>query len=88
MVWTRGKISRCRVPVSYSLFRCEVGLLTRNILIQGEMEPDCYGHQMCNYFPFDSYGGHLKVIMGFGAAFIENIEFYHMVRVHLCLWWR
>lgn len=41
--------------------RAEVGLLTRNILIRGEMEPTCYGNEACNFFSFDTFGGHLKV---------------------------
>ncbi len=41
--------------------RAEVGLLTRNILIRGEMEPTCYGNEACKFFSFDTFGGHLKV---------------------------
>lgn len=42
--------------------RGEVGLLTRNILIKGETEKNCYGNNWCQYFSFDTYGGHIKVI--------------------------
>lgn len=41
--------------------RAEVGLLTRNILVRGEMEPGCYGNEACNFFDFDTFGGHVKV---------------------------
>ena len=41
--------------------RAEVGLLSRNILLRGEMEPSCYGNEACKFFDFDTFGGHLKV---------------------------
>lgn len=41
--------------------RAEVGLLSRNILLRGEMEPGCYGNEACKFFAFDTFGGHLKV---------------------------
>lgn len=41
--------------------RAEVGLLSRNILIRGEMEASCYGSESCKFFSFDTFGGHLKV---------------------------
>lgn len=41
--------------------RAEVGLLSRNILLRGEMEPGCYGNEACKFFNFDTFGGHLKV---------------------------
>lgn len=41
--------------------RAEVGLLSHNILIRGEMEPGCYGNEACKFFNFDTFGGHLKV---------------------------
>lgn len=41
--------------------RAEVGLLSRNILIRGEMEPTCYGNEACKFFSFDTFGGHFKV---------------------------
>lgn len=41
--------------------RAEVGLLSRNILLRGEMEPSCYGNEACKFFNFDTFGGHLKV---------------------------
>uniref|UniRef100_A0A672K669 Cell migration inducing hyaluronidase 1 n=1 Tax=Sinocyclocheilus grahami TaxID=75366 RepID=A0A672K669_SINGR len=56
--------------------RAEVGLLTRNILIRGEMEPTCYGNEACKFFSFDTFGGHLK--RGFFSVHVEGVEFKHM----------
>lgn len=41
--------------------RAEVCLLTRNTLIQGEMEDASYGQNRCQFFSFDTFGGHIKV---------------------------
>lgn len=40
--------------------RAEVALLSRNILIYGEMESSCYG-KMCQFYSHDTFGGHVKV---------------------------
>lgn len=40
--------------------RAEVALLSRNILIYGEMEKSCYG-KMCQFYSHDTFGGHVKV---------------------------
>lgn len=40
--------------------RAEVALLSRNVLIYGEMEDSCYGH-LCQYYNYDTFGGHIKV---------------------------
>ncbi|XP_063304977.1 cell migration-inducing and hyaluronan-binding protein [Pelobates fuscus] len=58
--------------------RAEVGLLSRNILIYGEMEPQCYNNSLCKYFDFDTFGGHVKVGYGFKAVHIEGAELKHM----------
>ncbi|XP_028258458.1 cell migration-inducing and hyaluronan-binding protein [Parambassis ranga] len=58
--------------------RAEVGLLNRNILFRGEMEPGCYGNEACNFFDFDTFGGHLKVERGFRAVHISGVELLHM----------
>lgn len=42
--------------------RAEVALLSRNILIYGEMENSCYG-KMCQFYSHDTYGGHIKVCL-------------------------
>lgn len=43
--------------------RAEVGLLTRNIVIMGAMEGACYpySNHICDFFDFDTFGGHIKV---------------------------
>lgn len=43
--------------------RAEVGLLTRNIVVMGEMEDKCYpySNHICDFFDFDTFGGHIKV---------------------------
>uniref|UniRef100_A0A669CEV9 Cell migration inducing hyaluronidase 1 n=1 Tax=Oreochromis niloticus TaxID=8128 RepID=A0A669CEV9_ORENI len=56
--------------------RAEVGLLSRNILLRGEMEPSCYGNEACKFFNFDTFGGHLK--HGFRAVHISGMELQHM----------
>lgn len=58
--------------------RAEVGLLTRSILIRGEMEPGCYGNEACQFFDFDTFGGHLKVERGFRAVHVSGVELQHM----------
>uniref|UniRef100_A0A8B9K7L0 Cell migration inducing hyaluronidase 1 n=1 Tax=Astyanax mexicanus TaxID=7994 RepID=A0A8B9K7L0_ASTMX len=58
--------------------RAEVGLLSRNILIRGEMEAGCYGSESCKFFSFDTFGGHLKVERGFKAVHVQGVELMHM----------
>ncbi|KAM3877484.1 cell migration-inducing and hyaluronan-binding protein [Diretmus argenteus] len=58
--------------------RAEVGLLSRNILLRGEMEPGCYGNEACKFFAFDTFGGHLKVERGFRAVHVSGVELQHM----------
>ncbi|CAM9901994.1 unnamed protein product [Lampetra planeri] len=58
--------------------RAEVGLLTRNVVVQGEMEPSCYGDNACRFFSFDTFGGHIKMAAGFKACHLEGAELRHM----------
>ncbi|XP_043846286.1 cell migration-inducing and hyaluronan-binding protein [Dromiciops gliroides] len=60
--------------------RAEVGLLSRNILIMGETERKCYPYknQICNFFDFDTFGGHIKFGLGFEAVHLEGVELKHM----------
>jgi len=46
--------------------RAEVGLLSRNVVVMGEMEPQCYEYssKLCSFFDFDTFGGHIKVAAG------------------------
>lgn len=50
--------------------RAEVGLLTRNIVVMGEMEDRCYpySNHICDFFDFDTFGGHIKVGMCLASA--------------------
>lgn len=41
--------------------RAEVGVLTRNILVMGETEESCYSSKDCQFFSYDTFGGHIKV---------------------------
>uniref|UniRef100_A0A8C0WJR7 G8 domain-containing protein n=1 Tax=Castor canadensis TaxID=51338 RepID=A0A8C0WJR7_CASCN len=60
--------------------RAEVGLLSRNILVMGATENKCYpyGNHICNFFDFDTFGGHIKFALGFKAAHLEGVELKHM----------
>jgi hypothetical protein len=41
--------------------RAEVGILTRNVVIQGETEDSCYSDNQCQFFDYDTFGGHVMV---------------------------
>lgn len=72
--------------------RGEVALLSRSILIQGEMSSSCYQTNstfLCGLFNYDTFGGlktssflilkgHLTIVKGFKNVHIEGVEFYHM----------
>ncbi|CAH1266051.1 TMEM2 [Branchiostoma lanceolatum] len=58
--------------------RGEVGLLTRNVKFQGEVEDSCYGDNFCQFFDYDTYGGHLKILRGFKNVHLSGIEFTRM----------
>lgn len=47
--------------------RAEVALLSRNILIYGEMERSCYG-KMCQFYSHDTFGGHVKVCTAYNFS--------------------
>ncbi|XP_029468423.1 cell surface hyaluronidase isoform X2 [Rhinatrema bivittatum] len=73
--------------------RAEVADLTRNILIQGEMETSCYGDNLCQFFNYDTFGGHIKILTNFTSVHLSNVELKHMgqqlvgsypVHFHLC----
>ncbi|XP_069778801.1 cell surface hyaluronidase isoform X2 [Narcine bancroftii] len=73
--------------------RAEVGMLTRNIVIEGEMEDSCYGDNWCQFFKHDTFGGHLKILKNFTSVHLSNVELVHMgqqvmgsypVHFHLC----
>ncbi|KAJ8393075.1 hypothetical protein AAFF_G00067580 [Aldrovandia affinis] len=54
--------------------RAEVGLLTRNIRVRGEMESSCYAHNHCHLFQYDTYGGHIKIQKGFRSFHMSGVE--------------
>eukprot|EP00058_Branchiostoma_floridae_P009247 XP_002594735.1 hypothetical protein BRAFLDRAFT_81185 [Branchiostoma floridae] len=58
--------------------RGEVGLLTRNIKFQGEVEDGCYGDNKCQFFDFDTYGGHLKILKKLRNVHLARIEVTRM----------
>ncbi|KAF2977706.1 hypothetical protein EK904_007674 [Melospiza melodia maxima] len=60
--------------------RAEVGLLSRNVLVMGEMEQQCYEYssKLCSFFDFDTFGGHIKIGLDFKATHIEGLELKYM----------
>uniref|UniRef100_A0A4W3IX72 hyaluronoglucosaminidase n=1 Tax=Callorhinchus milii TaxID=7868 RepID=A0A4W3IX72_CALMI len=58
--------------------RAEVGILTRNIVIEGEMEGSCYSNNQCQFFKQDTFGGHLKVLRNFTSVHVSNVELTRM----------
>uniref|UniRef100_A0A8C0UKB3 hyaluronoglucosaminidase n=1 Tax=Cyanistes caeruleus TaxID=156563 RepID=A0A8C0UKB3_CYACU len=73
--------------------RAEVGVLTRNILIKGETENTCYLEKECQFFSYDTYGGHIKILKNFTSVHLSYVELKQMgqqqigsypVHFHLC----
>ncbi|MCJ8746697.1 hypothetical protein PDJAM_G00144710 [Pangasius djambal] len=74
--------------------RAEVALLSRNILIHGEMEKACYGNNWCQYYTHDTFGGHIKILGNFSSVHLSQVELKHMgqqaerdshpVHFHMC----
>ncbi|XP_066513496.1 cell surface hyaluronidase-like [Hoplias malabaricus] len=74
--------------------RAEVALLSRNILIQGEMERSCYANNWCQYFSHDTFGGHVKILRNFSSVHLSQVELKNMgqqavrgsypIHFHLC----
>ncbi|XP_048242586.1 cell surface hyaluronidase-like [Haliotis rufescens] len=64
--------------------RAEVGLLSRNILIEGVIPEDgCSVNEpedqyLCDLFGFDTFGGQIKILRDFEAAHIQGVELFHM----------
>ncbi|KAL2091959.1 hypothetical protein ACEWY4_011757 [Coilia grayii] len=58
--------------------RAEVALLSRNILIHGEMESSCYGNNWCQFFNHDTFGGHIKIHANFSSVHLSQVELKHM----------
>ncbi|KAF3815947.1 hypothetical protein GH733_016052 [Mirounga leonina] len=73
--------------------RAEVGILTRNVVIQGEMEDSCYAGNQCQFFDYDTFGGHVMIKKNFTSVHLSYVELKHMgqqqlgrypVHFHLC----
>uniref|UniRef100_A0A8B9NQ25 hyaluronoglucosaminidase n=1 Tax=Apteryx owenii TaxID=8824 RepID=A0A8B9NQ25_APTOW len=73
--------------------RAEVGVLTRNILIKGETENKCYHEKECQFFNYDTFGGHIKILKNFTSVHLSYVELKQMgqqqigsypVHFHLC----
>ncbi|XP_010074308.1 PREDICTED: transmembrane protein 2 isoform X2 [Pterocles gutturalis] len=73
--------------------RAEVGVLTRNILIMGETENTCYREKECQFFNYDTFGGHIKIFKNFTSVHLSYVELKQMgqqqigsypVHFHLC----
>ncbi|MEQ2308233.1 Cell surface hyaluronidase [Ameca splendens] len=58
--------------------RAEVALLSRNILVYGEMENSCYGDNLCQFFNHDTYGGHIKIFRNFSSVHLSHVELKNM----------
>lgn len=60
--------------------RAEVGILTRNVRVRGDMEPHCYGQNWCQYFTYDTFGGHLMVSSLTFVFFVFLFFFFILLR--------
>ncbi|XP_072244271.1 cell surface hyaluronidase [Leuresthes tenuis] len=57
--------------------RAEVALLSRNILIYGEMENSCHGN-MCQFYSHSTFGGHIKILNNFSSVHLSHVELKNM----------
>ncbi|XP_075416664.1 cell surface hyaluronidase CEMIP2 [Tenrec ecaudatus] len=73
--------------------RAEVGSLSRNVVIRGEMEDSCYAENQCQFLDFDTFGGHVMIKKNFTSVHLSYVELKHMgqqslgrypVHFHLC----
>uniref|UniRef100_A0A8C6UVD8 hyaluronoglucosaminidase n=1 Tax=Neogobius melanostomus TaxID=47308 RepID=A0A8C6UVD8_9GOBI len=58
--------------------RAEVALLSRNVIIYGEMENVCYGDNQCQFFNHDTFGGHIKILGNFSSVHLSHVELKNM----------
>uniref|UniRef100_A0A287ACI4 hyaluronoglucosaminidase n=2 Tax=Sus scrofa TaxID=9823 RepID=A0A287ACI4_PIG len=63
--------------------RAEVGILTRNVVIRGEMEEACYAENQCQFFDYDTFGGHVMIKKNFTSVHLSYVELKHMGQQHL-----
>ena len=55
--------------------RGEVALLTRNIVIRGEMMPECPdANENCGDYDYDTFGGHVKVLTSTKYILKRNLK--------------
>ncbi|XP_036594045.1 cell surface hyaluronidase isoform X3 [Trichosurus vulpecula] len=74
--------------------RAEVGVLSRNVVIRGEMEASCYADNQCQFFSYDTFGGHIQILKNFTSVHLSHVELKHMgqqqhlgkypIHFHLC----
>ncbi|KAM6169778.1 cell surface hyaluronidase CEMIP2 isoform 2-T2 [Rhynchocyon petersi] len=73
--------------------RAEVGILTRNVVIRGEMEDSCYAENQCQFFDFDTFGGHVMIKKNYTSVHLSYVELKQMgqqslgkypLHFHLC----
>ncbi|XP_045197941.2 cell surface hyaluronidase-like [Mercenaria mercenaria] len=79
--------------------RAEIALLTRNVVIEGEMEDTCPpGNGNCDdiyVYGWDTFGAHVKVLYGYASVHIEGVELRNVgqhtdlgrypLHFHMCL---
>uniref|UniRef100_A0A4X2KBB3 hyaluronoglucosaminidase n=1 Tax=Vombatus ursinus TaxID=29139 RepID=A0A4X2KBB3_VOMUR len=58
--------------------RAEVGVLSRNVVIRGEMEASCYADNQCQFFNYDTFGGHVQIQKNFTSVHLSHVELKHM----------
>jgi len=58
--------------------RAEVGLLSRNVVIRGEMESACYPPNPCDEVDYDTFGGHIIAKKDFSTFRVEHAELRQM----------
>uniref|UniRef100_G3VTP3 hyaluronoglucosaminidase n=1 Tax=Sarcophilus harrisii TaxID=9305 RepID=G3VTP3_SARHA len=63
--------------------RAEVGVLSRNVVIRGEMEASCYADNQCQFFSYDTFGGHIQIQKNFTSVHLSHVELKHMGQQHL-----
>uniref|UniRef100_A0A8C6UUF0 Cell migration inducing hyaluronidase 2 n=1 Tax=Neogobius melanostomus TaxID=47308 RepID=A0A8C6UUF0_9GOBI len=78
--WKNGKPQYSHVGEIFDGIdmRAEVALLSRNVIIYGEMENVCYGDNQCQFFNHDTFGGHIKILGNFSSVHLSHVELKNM----------
>ncbi|EGC32284.1 hypothetical protein DICPUDRAFT_98926 [Dictyostelium purpureum] len=64
--------------------RGEVGLLTRNIKIQGSLGTSCVNSPLvCEFFKFDTFGAHIMIQKDFKNAHFQGVELFQVGQSHV-----